>query len=146
MSSPTSPPEMVALVRFPAVLTTGVGVIAVIIGTITEGSRGLLAAVLGAAVVIAFFAIGQIIVGRVLRNNPALALNVALLVYVVQIGALFVLLIVLREATFFAPRVFAFTVLACALTWTLGSVIGFTRTRSLYVEPGSGPGGDLQSK
>lgn len=140
MSTP-APPEIGALIRTPAVLSLIVGVVATIVGGVTEGGKGVLAGILGTIVVVGFFAGGQIVVGRVLRNNPMFALNVALLVYLVQIGVLFLLLLLLRDASFFATRVFAFTVLACALTWILGAVIGFSRTKMLYVEPGSGPGG-----
>lgn len=133
--------DVVTLVRTPAVVAGLVGVVAMVVGGIVEGGKGVLAAFLGVVVVVGFFAFGQLVVGRVLRNNPMLALNVALLVYLVQIAVLFVLLLVLRDATFFAPRVFAFTVLVCALTWIAGAVIGFSRSRDLYVEPGSGPPG-----
>lgn len=131
--------ERVALVRTPSALCLGVGIVATVIGGFVAGGKGVLAGALGTLVVIAFFAGGQIVVGRVLRTNPALGLNVALLVYVVQIGVLFLLLLVLKDATFFAPKIFAVTIVACALTWILAAVVGFSRSRTLYVEPGSGP-------
>ena len=84
------------------------------------GGKGLLGGLLGTVVVVGFFAAGRLIVGRVLRTNPALGLNVALLVYIVQIGVLLVLLLVLKDASFFAPKVFAFTVMACVLAWCWG--------------------------
>lgn len=140
MSPPAAQPSDVAmLVRTPTVITVAVGLLATVIGGVLEGGKGVLAGVMGTIVVVAFFAGGQIVVGRVLRNNPALALNAALLVYVVQIGLLFLLLALLKDATFFAPKVFAATVLACSLTWIAGAVIGFSRSRPLYVEPGTGP-------
>ncbi|MCB0916642.1 MAG: hypothetical protein H6525_12065 [Actinobacteria bacterium] len=152
MTTPTPPPDdpqsaaaarrasdVALLVRTPTVITIIVGIVATVIGGLAEGGKGVLAGALGTIVVVLFFAGGQLVVGRVLRTNPALAMNAALLVYVVQIGVLFALLALLRNATFFAPKVFAFTVLACALTWILGAVIGFSRSRPLYVEPGSGP-------
>lgn len=132
--------DVALLVRTPTVITIAVGILATIIGGVLEGGKGVLAAVMGTIVVVAFFAGGQIVVGRVLRNNPALALNAALLVYVVQIGLLFLLLALLKDATFFAPKVFAATVLVCSLTWIAGAVIGFSRSKPLYVEPGAGPG------
>lgn len=152
MTTPTPPPDdpqsaaaarrasdVALLVRTPTVITIIVGIVATVIGGLADGGKGVLAGALGTIVVVLFFAGGQLVVGRVLRTNPALAMNAALLVYVVQIGVLFALLALLRNATFFAPKVFAFTVLACALTWILGAVIGFSRSRPLYVEPGSGP-------
>lgn len=131
----------VALIRTPAVLCLIVGIICTVIGGVLDGGKGVLGGVLGTIVVIGFFAGGQIIVGRVLRSNPALGLNVALLVYVAQIGILFLLLLLLRNASFFAPKVFAFTVMVCVLTWVVGAIVGFTRQRQLTVVPGSGPPG-----
>lgn len=130
-----------ALIRTPAILCLVVGVICTVVGGVLEGGKGVLGGVLGTIVVIGFFAGGQIIVGRVLRNNPAFGLNVALLVYIAQIGILFLLLLLLRNASFFAPKVFAFTVMVCVLTWVVGAIIGFTRQRQLTVVPGSGPPG-----
>ncbi|MEZ5119493.1 MAG: hypothetical protein R2686_06250 [Candidatus Nanopelagicales bacterium] len=51
---------------------------------------------------------------KVLASNPALGLNVALRVYMGQIGGSFILLAALRDATFFDPQVFAGTIVACA--------------------------------
>ncbi len=133
--------EGFAVIRTPTIITLIVGVLATIAGGVAQGGKGVLAGALGTLVVLLFFAGGQLVVGRVLRTNPAIALNAALLVYVVQIGLLFVLLLLLRDATFFAPKVFAFTVLVCALTWILGAVIGYARSKPLYVEPGEGPAG-----
>ena len=138
-TDPAAAPEVVTLVRIPALVTIVVGVVSTIVGTVMAGGKGLLGGLLGTVVVVGFFAAGQLIVGRVLRTNPALGLNVALLVYIVQIGVLFLLLLVLKDATFFAPKIFAITIVACALTWILAAVVGFSRSRTLYVEPGSGP-------
>ncbi|MFI0433375.1 MAG: hypothetical protein ACH36H_09550 [Candidatus Nanopelagicales bacterium] len=138
---PVAAPEVVTLVRIPALVTLVVGVIATIAGTVLAGGKGLLGGILGTVVVVGFFAAGQLIVGRVLRTNPALGLNVALLVYIVQIGVLLVLLLVLKNASFFAPKVFAFTVMACVLAWVLGSVFAFARHRQPTIVPGSAPPG-----
>ena len=80
------------------------------------------------------------ITGIVLRNNPAIAMNTALLVYVVQMAVMFGLILILQDATFFNPKAFALTIVACALVWTIAMVLTMTRTKVLYVEPGSGPG------
>lgn len=140
-TDPAAAPEVVTLVRIPALVTIVVGIISTIVGTVMAGGKGLLGGLLGTVVVVGFFAAGQLIVGRVLRTNPALGLNVALLVYIVQIGVLLVLLLVLKDASFFAPKVFAFTVMACVLAWVLGSVVAFARNRQPTIVPGSAPPG-----
>ena len=94
----------------------------------------------GTAVVLAFFIVGQVVVGRVLRSNPQVGMTAALLVYVLQLLALMIMLVLLREATWLDPKVFGFTVLAGVITWTLASVVVYNRSRRLTVVPGSGPG------
>jgi ATP synthase protein I len=126
--------ESLALRRASAV-TIAVGVIATIIGTVVAGSPGLLAGVLGTIIAVAFFATGQYVVSRVLRNSPETAFMTALAVYMCQVLALFVLLLVLRDATFFAPKVFASTIIACTLAWILTSAWATWHGKVLYVDP-----------
>ena len=60
-------------------------------------------------------------------------------VYMVQILVLFVLLLVLKNATFFAPKVFASTIIACALTWILTAAASTWRSKVPYVDPEAHP-------
>ncbi len=122
-----------------AVIITGV--IVSLICALTVGGSGLVSAVLGTLVVAAFFGIAQFIVARVLRNNPALAMNVALLVYVLQMAVLMGLMLLLRNASFLAPKAFAAAILACALAWTAAAVWAQLSAKVLYVEPGTAPDG-----
>jgi ATP synthase protein I len=117
------------------VLTFIVGVIATIIGGLVAGSQGVIGGALGTVLVIVFFSVGQLVLGSVLKNNPQIALMVAMALYIVKIGVLLILLIVLQNATFFAPRVFAATIVACTITWTFVEVWYYSRTKVLYVEP-----------
>lgn len=146
-STPSSQPEPYSaaaadarMIKIPVLVVLVVGIIAIVVSTVVAGIPGLTGAVIGTAVVLAFFGGGQYVVARVLRNNPAIAMNTAMLVYIVQILVLFVLMLILRDATFFAPKAFAGSALACVLAWTVGIVWVMTRTRVLYVEPGTGPG------
>ena len=128
------------LIVVPSAAVVVVGVIATAISAIVSGGKGLLAGAFGTIVVLAFFGISQFVVARVLQNNPMLAMNVALLTYVIQIVVLFGLLMVLQDATFFAPKAFALTIVACAITWTTSAALVLMKSKVLYVEPGSGPG------
>ena len=123
------------VLRWATSVTAAVGLIATVIGTAIAGGKGLIAGVLGTLISVGFFAIGQYDVGRVLRNSPETAFLTALVVYMGQILALFVLLLLLRDATFFAPKVFAATIIACALAWIFASAIVTWRTKVLYVDP-----------
>ena len=70
----------------------------------------------------------------------AMALNVALLTYLVKVGVLFLLIIVFQDTTLFDRRVFGATIVACTIAWTAAEMWVFATTKVLYVEPGSGPG------
>lgn len=116
-------------------VTLLVGVAGTVIGAVVAGSPGLIAGVLGTVIVLAFFTVGQLVLGAVLKNKPQNAMLVAMTLYLVKIGILLVLLLVLQDATFFAPRVFAAVIVACTLAWTFMEVLIFSRTKVLYVEP-----------
>lgn len=128
------------MLRIPIIAVTLTGIVITVLAFVFSGTQGLVAGLIGTLVVVGFFGGGQYVVTRVLRNNPAIAMNTALLVYVVQMAVMFGLILVLQGATFFNPKVFALTIVGCALVWTIAMVLTLTRTKVLYVEPGSGPG------
>jgi len=124
------------VLRRAGVATLVVGLLGTIIGTILQGSKGLIAGLLGTLIVLVFFSVGQLVLGAVLKNNPQNAMMVAMTLYLVKIAVLLGLLLVLQDATFFAPKVFAAVIVACTLAWTFVEVWVFSRTKVLYVEPG----------
>lgn len=117
--------------------TFAAGVVGTVIGGLVAGGPGVIAGVMATVVVLLFFGLGQLAVQKVLANNPALGLNAALGVYLGQIVVLFLILLVLRDATFFDPKVFAATIAVCALVWTALIVTGLARRPAAYVEPES---------
>jgi ATP synthase protein I len=123
------------VLRRAGLVTLLVGVVGTIIGTIVAGTPGFLGGVLGTVIVLVFFSVGQLVLGAVLKNNPQNAMLVAMTLYLVKIGILLVLLLVLQDATFFAPKVFAAVIVCCTLAWTFVEVWVFSRTKVLYVEP-----------
>lgn len=116
-------------------VTAVVGVIAAIVGGFLEGGKGVLGAIIGTIIVLAFFSVGQFALGRVLANNPQLALTMALTLYLAKIGVLLILIIALSGTTAFDTRIFAMTILACTLAWTITEVWIFATTKVLYVDP-----------
>jgi ATP synthase protein I len=126
------------MLRSAGVATLLVGFVGTVIGAVVASSQGLIAGVLGTLIVLVFFSVGQLVLGAVLKNNPQNAMMVAMALYLVKIGVLLILLLVLQDATFFAPKVFAGVIVACTLAWTLVEVWVFSRTKVLYVDPGSG--------
>jgi hypothetical protein len=134
------PESDAAAVRVPALATLVVGLLVTLVAGILKGGPAVVAGLLGTAVVVVFFTVGQVVVGRVLRTNPQVGMTAAMLVYVLQILVLLVLLLVLRDQTGLDPKVFGMAVFAGLITWTLASVVVYSRSRRLTVVPGSGPG------
>jgi len=128
-----------AVLRRAAIPTLLVGVVAAVVAALVVGRPGLVGAIVATVLVVVFFAVGHVVLDRVLASNPMMGQTVALTIYLVNIAVLFVLLLVLKDSTLFDTKVFALTVLACTLTWTTGLVWAFSRSKVLYVEPGSGP-------
>ena len=124
-----------ASLRLTVLPTVVVGVLAIVISTVAAGSLGALGSVLGFVITIVFFAGGQYVVDKVLRKSPETAMGTALLVYMTQIIVLFVLIAVLKDATWLNVKAFAGTIMACTLTWLGASVWAWNRTKVLYVEP-----------
>ena len=105
------------------------------------GVPGAIGGALATVIVLAFFSVGQLVVGSVLRTNPQMAMTVALMTYLLKIGVLFVLIILLAGTTAFNTKAFAAVIVACTIAWTVVEVWVFARTKVLYVEPDSlGPG------
>lgn len=123
------------VLRRAGVLTLVVGIIATVVGTVIDSRQGFIGGVLGTVIVLLFFSIGQLVVGNTLRNNPQMALTVALTTYLVKIGVLLVLLLALQGTTAFNTKVFAMTIVACTIAWTVAEVWVFSSTKVLYVEP-----------
>lgn len=123
------------MLRRAGLATLLVGAVGSLIGWAVAGTPGLIGGVLGTVIVLVFFSIGQLVLGSVLKNNPQNAMLVAMTLYLVKIGVLLVLLLVLQDATFFAPKVFAAVIVSCTLAWTFVEVWVFSRTKVLYVEP-----------
>lgn len=118
--------------------TAVTGVIVVIVAGWVAGGSAALGAALGTVLVIAFFSIGQFALGTVLRNNPQMALTMALTLYLIKIGALMVILVLLADTTVFNTKAFAIAILVCTLTWTALEVWIFSTTKVLYVDPNAG--------
>jgi ATP synthase protein I len=121
------------LLRGSALPTLAVGVLAVVVGALVAGGKGALAAALATLVVVVFFGISALVVGRV--SNPALMMNVALLTYVVKILVLLLLIALLADASWLDGAVFGLTVVACTLVWTGFELRAFMRLRILYADP-----------
>ncbi len=141
VSAPVVPASQAnrVILRAAAGPTVLVGVLVVVIAALVRGGAGALGAAIGAVVVLAFFSVGQYVLGVILERNPQTAMSAALVLYLVKVGVLIALIAVLKDVTVFDAQVFGLSVLACTLTWTVAEVWAVGKTRMLVVEPGSGP-------
>ncbi len=123
------------MLRTAGFLTGMFGIAAVVLGSVFAGSEGFIGALFGAVLVIVFFSVGQIVIAGVMKNAPEMAMTAALLTYLVKIGVLFVIIILFADTTAFNTKVFALTVVACTIAWTVAEVWVYGKTKVLYVDP-----------
>ena len=122
-----------------AIPTAIVGTLVAIWALIARGTDGLVGAAVGTVLVLAFFSLGQVVLHRVIATNPQAAMSVAMVMYLVKIGVLFLLLMVFQNTTLFDTKVFAGTIVACTLVWLVGETWAYATSKVLYVEPGRPP-------
>ncbi len=133
---PASVPPFAAMLHatvLPMVATTPVVVAAF---WITRGTSGGLAALLGVAIAVVFFASGLYVMGRVTNANPISVLAGALAVYLGQVIFLGMVIFAFSGAGWLDGRAFGLSVLAVALIWQVCQVVAFVRLRQpVYDEP-----------
>ena len=99
------------------------------------GVKGLIGALIGVAIVTAFFGISVLAVGRAARVSPQAMMVAALVTYLVKILALAVIVSSLNGATAFSTRTVGFVAIGCILVWSATQVITMIKVKMLYVEP-----------
>ena len=123
------------VVRWSAALTGVVAVAAVLICAALVGAKGAYGALIGVAVVTAFFTISILVVGRAAKISPQVMMVTALATYVVKFIAFMIVLIAIGKSTAFSGRSLGFTAIACILAWMVAQVATAMRLKVLYVEP-----------
>jgi ATP synthase protein I len=117
--------------------TAAAGAIATVISGALAGGKGAIGAAAGTLVVIAFMAIGMVVLQRTAKSYPSLFQMMGLVLYTVQILLLAIVLAVFKHTSLFNTRAFAFSLLAAALVWIAAQARSYMKTKILYVEPGS---------
>ena len=123
------------IVRRAAALTSVVAVVAVVLCAALIGAKGAYGALIGVAVVAAFFGISILVVGRAAKISPQVMMVTALVTYVVKFIAFLIVLIAIGKSTAFSGKSLGFTAIACILAWMVAQVVTAMRLRVLYVEP-----------
>ncbi len=123
------------IVRRSVLTTAAVGAVMIIVSVAVGGVKGLLGAVLGAALVAVFFAISVFAVGRAARRSPQAMMITAMTTYIAKILLLLFFVVRFAGTTAFDSRLFGLTALACILAWSASQVYWSMRLKTPYVEP-----------
>jgi ATP synthase protein I len=127
------------IVRRAGALTAVAAAIMVGVSAALVGTKGLIGALVGVAIVTVFFGISVVVVGWAARVSPQAMMVAALVTYLVKIVALAVVVSSLNGTTAFSTRALGFTAIGCILVWSATQVITAIKVKMLYVEPDEQP-------
>ena len=123
------------VVRRSAALTGVVAAACVAVCAALGGAKGLYGALIGVAIVTAFFGISVLVVGRAARISPQVMMATAMVTYVVKIIGFMIVVILLGKSTAFSGRALGFTAIVCILAWCASQVVTTIKLKVPYVEP-----------
>ena len=127
------------IVRRAGALTAVAAAIMVAVSAALAGAKGLYGALIGVALVVVFFGISVLVVGRAARISPQAMMVAAIITYLVKIVALAIVVSALHGMTAFSGRALGFTALGCILVWSVAQVVTAIKVKMLYVEPDQQP-------
>lgn len=123
------------VIRRAAVPTAVAAALMVVLSAVLVGVKGLIGALIGVAIVAAFFGISVAVVGWAARKSQAAMMVAALGTFLVEIVAFAAVVSSLQGTTAFSTRALGFTAIGCILVWSAAQVVVAMRVRMLYVEP-----------
>jgi ATP synthase protein I len=129
------PAYYAVILRRSAMLTAPVAVLMIVLGAVFAGSKGLLGAALGVALVIVFFGISVLVVGRAAKVSPQAMMAAAVGTFLVKILVLIILLGIFQNSTAFNGRFFGLTVIVCVIAYSAAQMVSSMRLKIPYVEP-----------
>jgi len=127
------------VVRRSAALTAVVAAVCVAVCAALGGAKGLYSALIGVAIVTAFFGISVLVVGRAAKISPHVMMAAAMISYVIKIIGFAIVMIALGKSAAIDGRMLGFTAIICILAWSAAEVVTAIRLKLPYVDPdGSG--------
>jgi len=129
------PAYYAVILRRSAMLTAPVALLMIVLGGVLSGSKGLLGAIIGVGLVIAFFGISALVVSRAARVNPQAMMAAAVGTFLVKILVLIILLGTFQNSTAFNSKWFGLTVIVCVVAYSAAQMVSAMRLKMLYVEP-----------
>ncbi|WP_067813859.1 hypothetical protein [Actinomadura kijaniata] len=119
-----------------AALPSGLaGIVALVVGLVLAGSKGMLGAALGTITVLAFFTISVVAVSYASKISPQMMFAAAVFSYITKLLVMFALIAAFKDATAWNPKVFAYTVIALTLVWIGAEIRASLKVKTLYVDP-----------
>lgn len=118
-----------------AVFTAAAAAVMVVLSTVLGGTKGLIGALLGVALVTIFFGISVTAVSRAARVSPQAMMITAIGTFILKIVVLAFLVARFAGTTAFNSKLFGFTAIVCILAWSIGQAVATARMKVLYVEP-----------
>lgn len=129
------PESYVRTLRWSAMLTAPAAVVMVALCGAFGGMKGFIGALLGVALVIVFFGISILVVGRAARVSQQAMMITAIVTFLVKIILLAFLVDRLAGTTVFNSKLFGITAIVCILAWSTSQAISTARQKMMYVEP-----------
>jgi ATP synthase protein I len=123
------------ILRRSAMVTAIAALVMIVLSGALGGSKGLVGALIGVALVVAFFGVSAAAMSWASRKSPQVTMVTAVSTYLIKILALFYLVVRYSATTAFNGKMFAFTVFVCVVVWTSAQALVSARLKVPYVEP-----------
>ncbi|MDR3032272.1 MAG: hypothetical protein LBV78_04055 [Kitasatospora sp.] len=105
------------------------------LSTVLGGTKGLIGALLGVALVTIVVGIRVGAGSRAARVSPQAKMITAIGTFIAKIVILAFLVARFAGTSAFNSRLFGFTAIVCILAWSIGQAVTTARMKVLYVEP-----------
>ncbi|AHI00972.1 hypothetical protein [Kutzneria albida] len=123
--------------RYALLPTSVVAVLAIAVCSVIAGLAGAIAAVLGSVVIIGGGMLVLFVMRRTAAQPPMVVLAAALATYMGKFVFLLAFGLAFKGTSLFDSKLFAYSVLATLVVWTVGEVIGFRKTKVLTLITGA---------
>lgn len=123
------------ILRGAAIPTAIVGALAMAAAYFLRDANGLIGALVGAVLVLAFFGASALFLAWIGKKWPELLLMAALAAYTIKVVLLGIALLLFGGTTAFDGPSFALSAAACVIAWLTGHSVASIRVRRVYVEP-----------
>jgi len=122
------------ILRRSAMVTAIAALVMIVLSGAFGGSKGLVGALIGVALVVAFFGVSAAAMSWASRKSPQVTMVTAASTYLIKILVLFFFVIRYSGTTAFNGKIFGITVVVCVVVWTSAQALVSARLKVPYVE------------